>query len=266
MLTKDNTKATDVTIDHPQLTDRAFARNTSTAGHTERRKEEYNTNNQEKKKRLDSTKKLSDKNMKHIIDELKNKKDVSFLTKRKMEKEIIQDDISMNISNIQKEKNGSVKTHGRTDSMVKNADNSSSKLILSKINNNKHTRNCSFDKTKQQHTHNGHSANKNIHAMKDMVTQNNYKSNNNNHKLGPSQTLTPSMLSGKTSNITPNYIPTGNVLMNQNAVPCFNNINIYTSNMNKIYKTNEINLKQYIINKINKNQNKKHSRTASTNH
>jgi len=92
----------------------------------------------------------------------------------------------------------------------------------------------------------------------------NYKSNNT-QKLIPSQTMTPSMISGKSNTITPNYIPTGNVIVNQNAVPCFNNINIYTSNMNN-FKTNEINLKQYIINKMNtKSKGKQsHSRTTST--
>jgi len=251
LLTKEN-NTTDVTMDKNQLTDRALVRNTSHVGITERKKDENSSSNLYKKKNL-SSKKLSE-NMKNIIEDLKSKKDVSFLTKRNVEKEV-SEDLTMNHSNVNaKDKNDYVKAHGRTDSM-KNIDaNNNSKLLLSKINHNKHTRNCSFDKTKPI-THG--TVNKNIHALKE-----NFKSN---PKLAPSQTLTPSMLAAK--NVTPpSYIPTGNVIVNQNAVPCFNNINIYTSNMNN-FKTNEINLKQYIVNKINgksKIGKQTHSRTAST--
>jgi len=57
--TKDNTRVTDVTVDHNQLTDRVLVRNTSIAGITERKREDYNSNNFERKKDL-STKKLSE--------------------------------------------------------------------------------------------------------------------------------------------------------------------------------------------------------------
>lgn len=93
---------------------------------------------------------------------------------------------------------------------------------------------------------------------------NNFKTKNQ-QKLIPSQTMTPSQLGGKNNTITPNYIPSENIIVNQNALPCFNNINIYTSNMNN-FKTNEINLKQYIINKMNsksKTGKQSHTRAAS---
>lgn len=117
------------------------------AGITERKREEYNTNNFERKKDL-STKKLSEvklcnnKNMKNIIEDLKAKKDCSFLAKKKTEKEN-NEDVSINVSNINNKciiiiiKDSSnepnKKVHIRTDSQVKLNENSNTKLNLSKL-------------------------------------------------------------------------------------------------------------------------------------
>jgi len=101
--------------------------------------------------------------------------------------------------------------------------------------------------------------------MKDLVSTNKFKSNNSQKQKPIPQILTPSRIGNNTINNNTNYIPSGNGIVNQNAVPCFNNINIYTSNMNN-FKTNEINLKQYIVNKMNtksKNSKQNHSKTSS---
>jgi hypothetical protein len=63
-----------------------------------------------------------------------------------------------------------------------------------------------------------------------------------------------------------------NIILNQNGVPCYNNINIYTSGLNSI-KTNDINLRQYIFNKVHNkksnglklnNKSLQHGRSNST--
>ena len=41
-----------------------------------------------------------------------------------------------------------------------------------------------------------------------------------------------------------------NIILNHNAIPCYNNINIYASNMNN-FKANDLNLRHYIFNKMN---------------
>lgn len=63
------------------------------------------------------------------------------------------------------------------------------------------------------------------------------------------------------------YLVNNNILMNQSEVPYFNNINIYTSNMNN-FKGNGVDIKQMINNKLNKtreNSKKKlsHARSIS---
>ena len=52
-----------------------------------------------------------------------------------------------------------------------------------------------------------------------------------------------------------------NIILNQNGVPCYNNINIYTSNLNG---KPDINLRQYIFNKKNnKIKSTSHTRSIS---
>jgi hypothetical protein len=54
-----------------------------------------------------------------------------------------------------------------------------------------------------------------------------------------------------------------NIILNQNGVPCFNNIHIYTSG-----KQGDINLKQFIVSKMHRKTNSlvkgTHMRSAST--
>ena len=60
-----------------------------------------------------------------------------------------------------------------------------------------------------------------------------------------------------------------NIILNQNGVPCYNNIHIYTNGMSGL-KPNDINLRQYIVNKVNKKTNSyshnvsAHARSSST--
>lgn len=80
--------------------------------------------------------------MKNIIEDLKAKKDCSFLAKKKTEKEN-NEDVSINVSNINNKciiiiiKDSSnepnKKVHIRTDSQVKLNENSNTKLNLSKL-------------------------------------------------------------------------------------------------------------------------------------
>lgn len=75
----------------------------------------------------------------------------------------------------------------------------------------------------------------------------------------------------KTKDLNPNNIKepiNNNILLGTNGVPYYNNINIFANNMNN-FKTNEINLKQYLYNKVNraKNANKlndTHGRSSSS--
>jgi len=117
------------------------------------------------------------------------------------------------------------RTPVRSDSLSKINDNV--KSILAKKIANHHTRNNSTMDAKH-------------------LT---YVSNNNHKavKLEPSLTLIPN--SENTSNFS-SGIPNNNVIVNHNN-SCFNNINIYTNNNSK---PSDLNLKQYILNKMNKNK------------
>ena len=84
---------------------------------------------------------------------------------------------------------------------------------------------------------------KTIHHLKDVtkqadtkatkVIENNYLSNisNNNSKI---------------SSVPAN----SNIILNQNGIPCYNNIHIYTSGINGV-KNAEINLRHFVLNKVN---------------
>jgi len=41
-----------------------------------------------------------------------------------------------------------------------------------------------------------------------------------------------------------------NIILNQNGIPCYNNIHIYTSGINGV-KNGEINLRHFVLNKVN---------------
>ena len=83
--------------------------------------------------------------MKNIIDDLKNRKESSFLAKKNVEKEI-NDELSIKCSKmVKKEKskdkiynvdsstNDFSKSHVRTNSLAKITENTSSKLLISKL-------------------------------------------------------------------------------------------------------------------------------------
>ena len=81
---------------------------------------------------------------------------------------------------------------------------------------------------------------KTIHHLKDVtkkpkVVENNYLNNfsNNNNSKNSSQ--------------VPNN---SNIILNQNGIPCYNNIHIYTSGINGM-KNAEINLRHFVLNKVN---------------
>jgi hypothetical protein len=73
-----------------------------------------------------------------------------------------------------------------------------------------------------------------------------------------------------TSNNKSTNANNSNIILNQHGVPCYNNIHIYTNGVNGI-KSGDINLRQYIFNKVNKNKTSKsqnksalHGRSNST--
>jgi hypothetical protein len=91
---------------------------------------------------------------------------------------------------------------------------------------------------------NSHSNVKTIHHLKEVTKQqetkatkiieNNYLSNNNANN------------SSKISSVPGN----SNIILNQNGIPCYNNIHIYTSGINGV-KNAEINLRHFVLNKVN---------------
>lgn len=81
---------------------------------------------------------------------------------------------------------------------------------------------------------------KNIHAMKELI------------KAKADGNTSTNNITKNTNNSTLNN---SNIILNQKGVPCYNNINIYTSGINGL-KGGDINLRQYIFNKVNlKSQN-----------
>lgn len=119
------------------------------------------------------------------------------------------------------------KTHRKSESLIQNID--IAKNLFNKEKYKTHHRQSSMevkiDKIKS----------KNISSMKDMIVNNNLKKSSNKTDFS-------------------------NIILNQ-GIPCFNNINIYTSNKN------DVNLRQYIFNKVgNKKANKmSHVRSISNN-
>jgi hypothetical protein len=63
--------------------------------------------------------------------------------------------------------------------------------------------------------------------------------------INNTQNQTP--INNKNSSVLSN----SNIILNQNGVPCYNNIHIYTSGLSGI-KSGEINLRQYIFSKAGK--------------
>jgi hypothetical protein len=120
------------------------------------------------------------------------------------------------------------KSHRKSESLIQNID--ISKSLFNKEKYKTHHRQSSMevkiDKIKS----------KNISSMKEMIGNNNLKNKSNNKN------------------------DFSNIILNQ-GIPCFNNINIYTTNKN------DVNLRQYIFNKVGKQKVNKisHVRSISNN-
>jgi hypothetical protein len=95
-----------------------------------------------------------------------------------------------------------------------------------KLDNGKHS------KDPNSKSPNAQNLTKNIHAMKEMLLTKNSRLKN------PKSTNRGN--------------PPSNIILNQGGNPCFNQITIYTTNNTSNPKPNEINLRQYIFNKMNK--------------
>jgi hypothetical protein len=149
------------------------------------------------------------------------------------------------------------KTHRKCESLINNLENVTKKM-LAKENYKTHYRHSSMDikldsskLNYQTKSPNSQNINKNIHAMKDMLL------NNKNSKII------------KNPKISQRQSPPSNIILNQGGNPCFNHITIYTSNNNNTnIKPNDINLRQYIFNKMNKNKSSSNiaSRSSSNNY
>ena len=102
---------------------------------------------------------------------------------------------------------------------------------------------------------------KNIHAMKEMLYPHNSITNTTNKST--SKNPKPKANSRQPNNSS------SNIIVNQGGNPCFNHITIYTSNNPTNLKPNDINLRQYIFNKVSskpKSLSKLgHPRSVSTN-
>ncbi len=141
----------------------------------------------------------------------------------------------------------SSKSNNKNDSLIKNLDHATKK-VLSKSNYKTHYRHSSmevkFDPSKYTKSPNSKNLTKNIHAMKEMLLNNGKNSGKilSKGSTGPSNRHTGA--SGTASNI----------ILNQGGNPCFNQITIYTTNSGNSnnVKPNDINLRQYIYNKMNK--------------
>ena len=123
---------------------------------------------------------------------------------------------------------------------------------------------------------------KNFHLVKEiLISQNGNTSINNTSTQFNKDKKSSSNKDLKPDNKkhTPNSksISNSNALLNQNGLVCFNNINIYNSNKSnntkqsdKNPKTNDINLRQYLFNKVNSDKTNKfnmskHVRSNSNN-
>lgn len=134
----------------------------------------------------------------------------------------------------------------------------STKKLLKKDNYKIHHRQASMElkytsnDIKNVKSPNPNNVVKTIHAMKEMLFNNNVNANNG-QKKGKIQNLNnnPNMttLNAQTTSKNPHIPTSNNIILNQAGVPCFNNINIFTTNNPNSIKPHEINLRQYIFNK-----------------
>ena len=172
----------------------------------------------------------------------------------------------------------SSKSHRKNESLIKNLENATKKMTNKEYKT--HYRHSSMEvklneKSINNASHNSHVGNttiykdrspgalanqgKNIHAMKEML----YPSTGTINK---SSSKNPKP---KVSSRQANATSSSNIIVNQGGNPCFNHITIYASNNSTSIKPNDINLRQYIFNKVSskpKSLSKLgHHRSASTN-
>jgi hypothetical protein len=149
----------------------------------------------------------------------------------------------------------------KNDSIIKHLENATKKII-SKENIRGHQRHSSmevkYSTEKSTKASGSGSMTKNIHAMKEMLLNN---PQNNTTKM----VINKPTLQKKQQNSNPS-----NIILNQAGIPCFNNINIYTTHNSNNIKGEEINLRQYIFSQVNKQAKPKiagpgHVRSASNN-
>jgi len=110
---------------------------------------------------------------------------------------------------------------------------------------------------------------KNMQMVKEIFISQNGNTGNSSQLLTHSKdkkSLTKDIKSDSKKNLT-NKITSSNSssVLNQNGMVCFNNINIYNTNKNpsskKNPKTSDINLRQYLLNKVNVEKNGKTNAT-----
>jgi hypothetical protein len=157
----------------------------------------------------------------------------------------------------------SSKSHRKNDSLIKNLEHATKKMLV-KENYKTHYRHSSMEikyhdsnnkvNSNSKSPSTGVNLTKNIHAMKELLF------NSQSNKSTSKNQKPPTRQNGNTSS---------NIIVNQGGNPCFNHITIYTSNTREM-KPNDINLRQYIFNKVNKPKSLSklgvsHIRSASTN-
>ena len=167
-------------------------------------------------------------NIKTMIEDLKVKKpDLSTLMMKTLDPENVKNKVNSDLSEILAQKKSNIRKNNSSASHRK-VDNS--KSIISSY------RGTSTDKVRNKST------NKTIHTLKDTIkTSSTHIPPINKEALTPSYMTNPKMNNSNS-----------NIILNQNGVPCYNNIHIYTG-VNGL-KQNDINLRQYIFNKVNNNK------------
>ncbi len=111
---------------------------------------------------------------------------------------------------------------------------------------------------------------KNIHMAKEILISQNAKSDYSSQRNSSSKDI--KLRKDTSNNKTLNSSSNNNSILNKNGLICFNNINIFNTNKNGILrnqKTSDINLRQYLLNKVSVEKNSikpneiKHTRSTS---
>lgn len=122
----------------------------------------------------------------------------------------------------------------RKTSLIKNLD-TATKNVLKSGGKHKHVRHSSMEVKFPFENSPNSKTNKHIHLIKEMIM---------NTQGSKKNVLKPNKVTNKTQSMIPS-----SVIINQEGIPCFNNINIFTTNNNNTLKPGDINLRDYIFNK-----------------